>query len=70
MKLECSPFFVVKIVTIPRASRGHSSNAKVNTDDQGFRLLLVMTGVHRTVISRTILSVPYLLVLWLKEDWQ
>jgi hypothetical protein len=32
---------VVKTVTIPRASRGHSSNLKVNTNRHGFRLALV-----------------------------
>ena len=31
---------VAKTVTIPRASRGHSSNPKVNTDHHGFHLVL------------------------------
>ncbi len=35
--------FVVKTVTIPRASRGHSSNLKVNTNRPGFRLVLGRT---------------------------
>ena len=43
--------FVVKTVTIPRASRGHSSNFEVNVEHVGFRLVLPLMRVEASAAA-------------------